>query len=141
MYGLLADLVVALHVAYVGFVVLGLAAVVLGRVLGWGWVRNPWFRCLHLLLIGVVAVEAVLVIECPLTVWERDLRAWAGQPVSGDSFVARLMHVVLFFDAPAWVFTALHIGFALLVLSTFWLVPVRWRRPTPEGMSPAEGGG
>ena len=55
-YITLANLVVALHVGYVGFVVVGLLLIVLGLIFGWAWVRNPWFRGLHLLAITIVAV-------------------------------------------------------------------------------------
>ena len=40
----LADLIVVLHAAYVSFVVFGLAAILLGVVFRWRWVRNVWFR-------------------------------------------------------------------------------------------------
>ena len=33
-----------LHVVYVAFVVLGMAAILAGIALGWQWVRNFWFR-------------------------------------------------------------------------------------------------
>ena len=43
-YRFLADAVLAVHFAYVAFVVLGMAAILLGIALGWRWVRNFWFR-------------------------------------------------------------------------------------------------
>src|SRR5262249_11268514 len=67
-YGLLADLIVAIHVGYVGVVVFGLLAILIGGPLGWRWVRNPWFRVIHLLMILIVATEAIWDITCPLTV-------------------------------------------------------------------------
>ena len=78
-YALAADVLVAAHVGYVGFVVLGQLAVVVGIASHWGWIRNPWFRVIHLLAISVVAAEAILGLHCPWTTWERDLRALAGQ--------------------------------------------------------------
>jgi hypothetical protein len=38
-YSFLADVVVALHVAYVGFVVVGLLLILLGLPLRWSWGR------------------------------------------------------------------------------------------------------
>jgi hypothetical protein len=128
-YGFLADLLVAIHVAYVGFVVLGQLAILVGLALGWRWVRNPWFRWAHLAAILIVGLEAVFAITCPLTRWEVDLRRLAGQTPSGDTFVGRLLNDLIFFDAPPWVLTGLHIGFAVLVLATFVLAPPRRRRP------------
>ena len=40
----LADGVVALHVSYVAFVVLGQLLILAGVVFRWQWVRNFWFR-------------------------------------------------------------------------------------------------
>ena len=128
-YWLLADVVVAVHMAYVSFVVFGQLAIFLGVLLRWQWIRNPWFRWVHLAMITIVAVEAVLDITCPLTTWEYNLRVLARQQVAEGSFMGRLLHHLMFFSAPQWVFTASYISFALLVLATFWLAPPRpWRR-------------
>ncbi len=124
-YGLLADGIVALHVAYVSYVVLGQLAIWLGLALGWRWVRNRWFRWTHLLMIAIVAGEAILGIECPLTRWERNLRELAGQATSGESFVGRLLHELIFVSWPPWVVNGLHVVFALVVLGTFVLAPPR----------------
>ncbi|MFN4260750.1 MAG: DUF2784 domain-containing protein [Gemmataceae bacterium] len=126
-YALLADIVVAVHVAYVAFVVLGQIAILIGLLFGWGWVRNVWFRLAHLLAIGIVAGEALWNIECPLTVWERQLRTLAGQQAVEGTFVGRLMHNLLYYDCEPWVFTVLHLAFAVVVLATFILAPPRWR--------------
>src|SRR3990170_7574289 len=125
-YALAADVLVAAHVGYVGFVVLGQLAVVVGIARHWGWIRNPWFRVIHLFAISVVAAEAIFGLHCPWTTWERDLRALAGQTTSDISFVGRLIHQVLFVDVPLSVLNACHIGFALLVALTFVLAPPRW---------------
>ena len=130
-YGYLADLIVFFHAAYVAFVVFGLLAILLGSVLRWQWIRNPWFRVIHLLMIAVVAVEAAFGWKCPLTDWEDQLRGLAGQPISGETFVGRLLHSVIFYNAPGWAWTVLYVGFALLVLSTFYFAPVRWRKALP----------
>jgi hypothetical protein len=127
-YALLADIVVALHLAYVSFVLFGQLAVCVGWLRGWHWVRNPWFRVAHLLAITVVAAEAVLALPCPLTVWEDRLRELAGQPLEAGSFIGRLLHDLLFYEFAPWVFTTCYVGFALLVLATFWLVPPRFVR-------------
>jgi hypothetical protein len=122
-YGILADAIVAVHVAYVGYVVLGQLAIWLGLLLRWRWVRNPYFRWTHLVMMTIVGLEAALNIECPLTRWERSLRELAGEPISGESFVGRLLHDLIFVDWPSWAVNCLHIGFALLVLGTFVLAP------------------
>jgi len=135
-YGLLADVIVAIHVAYVSYVVFGQLAIFAGVVLRWQWIRNFWFRLTHLVAISIVAFEAVMNIPCPLTVWEDRLRRLAGQPVTGETFVGRLLHYLIFYDWPPWAFTVLYVGFALLVLATFVFAPPRWRRPLAAPAKP-----
>ncbi len=69
-YGIAADLVVAVHVAYVAYVVLGQLAILVAAPFKRQWARNPWFRFTHLGAIAVVAYEAIRGLRCPLTVWE-----------------------------------------------------------------------
>jgi hypothetical protein len=126
-YRWLADLLAAAHVGYVLFVVLGLAAIYLGRLLGWSWVHNRWFRSIHFLMIAIVAFEAIFNLACPLTTWETALRQLGGEATSEGTFIERMLHALLFPDLPKWAFPMMHIGFGVIVLSTFWLVPVRWR--------------
>ena len=144
-YRLVADLTLVVHAGVVAFVVLGLAAVWVGRFAGWDWVRGRWFRGLHLLTIGVVAGQALLGIMCPLTTWEAALRDRAGQAWSyGEAgFVAHWLHRFLFFHAAPWVFTAAYAGFAGLVIASLWAVPVRWRgaRGGPSGSRTSRAGG
>lgn len=115
----LADIVLVLHFAFVAFVVGGLALVWLGAAAGWRWVRNFWFRAAHLGAIAFVAAEAILGIWCPLTLWEARLRGADTE----KSFFAQWIHRILYYDWPEWVFTILHVGFALVVAATWWLVP------------------
>lgn len=127
-YAALADAVVVLHLAYVSYIVFGLLAILIGRLRRWNWVRNPWFRLTHVLAIVVVALEAVFDVRCPLTVWEHQLREAAGQPRPEGEFIGQIVHRLMFFDLPPWVFTSAYVSFALLVLATFLFVPVRFRR-------------
>src|SRR2546430_6136815 len=45
---MVADLLLGVHFAIAAFIVGGLLLVWAGAARGWGWVRNPWFRYLHL---------------------------------------------------------------------------------------------
>jgi Protein of Unknown function (DUF2784) len=126
-YSILADVLVAIHVAYVAFVVFGQLAILVGIGRGWRWIRNWWFRLAHLAAIVVVALEAVFGIDCPLTIWEADLRALAGEQVTGESFVGRLLHGAIFVDMPIWALNMIHISFAVVVIATFVVAPPRRR--------------
>ena len=123
MYGVLADLVVAVHAAYVVFVVGGELAVLAGWLLGWGWTRNRVFRLLHLAAIALVVVEVLTGTLCPLTVLENHLRRLAGGEGYELSFIGYWLDRVLFYRAPGWVFTLAYASFGLLVALTFWRYP------------------
>ena len=125
LYAILADAVVVLHVAYVTVIVVGLVLILVGWWRNWKWVRNVWFRALHLTMIMVVVVEALVGIVCPLTTWEQGLRRLAGEATYTGSFLGRWAHEVLFFELPPWVFTTIYCLFGALVLAVCWLVPPR----------------
>ncbi len=127
-YRLLADIIVVIHAAYVGFVVLGLLAILLGILFRWEWIRNFYFRLIHLIMIGVVAAESLLGIVCPLTVWENQLRRLGGGDPHPEGFIAYWAHELLFFEAPSWVFTLSYCLFAALVVATWLLAPPHWPR-------------
>jgi hypothetical protein len=118
---LVADAVLVLHFAIAAFVTLGLPAVWVGAALGWAWVRNRAFRYLHLGAIGFVAAEALLGIACPVTVWENMLRG-GSQP---EAFIARWVNRLLYYDAPAWMFTTAYVAWSVATLATLFLVPPR----------------
>jgi polyferredoxin len=118
---LLADALLVVHFLIAAFVVAGLVLVWVGAALGWRWVRNPWFRYLHLAAIAFVAGEALLGIACPLTVWEDLLRGG----LRPESFVARWVHRFLYYRAPEWIFTTAYALWTLATLLTLWLVPPR----------------
>jgi hypothetical protein len=128
-YRVLADLVVAVHSAYVAFVVVGFVLILLGVLFRWPWVRHFWFRVAHLVAIAVVAGEAVLGVECPLTTLEQHLRNLGGEPTRGGTFVGNLLHDLIFIQAPPWAYTAAYVALALVVAATFALAPPRGRTP------------
>ena len=130
---LAADLLLFGHVLFVAFVVVGLALILIGKPLHWGWVRNPWFRIAHLTAIGIVALQSWVGIICPLTTWEMTLREYAGDSTYSGSFIAHWLESLLYFQAPAWVFTVCYTVFAaIVVVSWFWV------RPRPFGRRSAE---
>ena len=115
----LADAVLVVHAALVLFIVGGLAAIWLGAAFNWRWVRGRAFRGVHLAAIGVVALLALLGIACPLTVLEDALRHDTG---ATQGFVQRWVGRLLYYELPAWVFTAAYVAFAALVALTWRLV-------------------
>lgn len=120
---MVADLLLVVHFLIAAFIAGGLVLVWIGAALDWAWVRNRWFRYLHLGAIVFVAGEAVLGVACPLTVWEDMLRG----NLRPESFVGRWVHYFLYYRAPEWVFTVAYVAWAAASALTLVLVPPRRR--------------
>jgi hypothetical protein len=127
-YQLLADAVLALHLAIVVFVVAGMVLIVAGNRAGWGWVNALWFRSLHLLTIGVVAAQAWLGVVCPLTTFEMWLRSRANASTYRGNFIEHWLQALLYWEAPAWVFAIAYSAFGLAVTLAWWRYPPAWRK-------------
>jgi hypothetical protein len=121
MRSFLADLILIVHFAFVSFVVGGLGVIWAGAIAGWNRVRDLRFRVAHLAAVLFVMAESLAGILCPLTVWEDALRG----RTEDQSFVARLIHRVLFYDLPEWLFTVAYCVFAAAVIATWWAIPPR----------------
>lgn len=129
-----ADAVLLVHVGFVAFVLLGLLCILAGGALRWQWVRNPWFRLLHLVAIGIVVLQSWLGALCPLTTLEMALRQKAGEATYSGSFIAHWLNSLLYIEAPMWMFAVAYTMFGLLVAVSWVLVRPRrlhraaWRR-------------
>lgn len=130
---LAADAILLLHVLFVGFVVFGLFLILLGGIFGWPWVRNPWFRILHVVAIGIVVIQSWIGAICPLTAWEMALRTQAGDTIYAGSFIGYWLGRILYYQAPPWVFVVSYTLFAVLVAVSWCLI-----RPRPFDRVPAD---
>ncbi|SOD18371.1 DUF2784 domain-containing protein [Nitrosomonas ureae] len=118
---LLADIVLIIHFLYVLFVVGSLPIIWIGAWLKLTFVRNPWFRYLHLAAILFVVGESLLGIACPLTLWENSLR----QIETDKSFIQHWLHFIIFYNVPETILAIIYSLFAGLVAMTFKWVPIR----------------
>ena len=130
LFCVLSDLVLILHTLFVVFVVFGLVLILWGGFSGWRWVKNPWFRLTHLLAIGIVIAQTWLGMLCPLTILEMAFRTQAGDAAYTGSFIAHWLGVLLYYEAPWWVFTICYTVFGLVVVGSWFIV-----RPQPFGKS------
>jgi hypothetical protein len=146
MYGYLADLMVFAHLLYVAYVLVGQLAIIVASAFQWQWGRNRWFRLTHLLAIAIVALEAVMGWQCPLTKWEYQLRELAGQPFDGsETFMGRIVHSIMFPTGPGGqplpeiFFTMLYIAMLIIVVQGLVMYPPRLRKsaPAPDGTAAA----
>jgi len=124
----LADFILVLHTLFIVFVVAGFALIVIGMFRRWRWIKNLWFRILHLLAIAFVVAESWFGGICPLTEWESRLREAAGGAGYSDSFIQHWLQRLVFYDFPPWVFTAAYTAFGILVLLAWILVPPKFSR-------------
>jgi len=131
----IADAIVAVHLAYVAFVVLGELGILLGVWRRWLWIRRPWLRRVHLVCAWIPALEGLAGITCPLTALENALREGEGWQRMG--FLARILRKVLIWECDPHVFTASYLAFAALVTLTYVLVRPRPRHPVTRREAPA----
>ena len=131
-YQLLADAVLVLHFAIVAFVVGGLVLTIIGNLSAWRWVNALWFRLAHLVAIAVVVAEAWFGATCPLTSLEMWLRTHARAATYSSSFIEHWLQRLLYYEAPAWVFTLGYTLFGLLVAATWWRFPPTSKRRRNE---------
>ena len=131
---LAADVILLLHVLFVVFVVFGLLLIFVGKVRVWRWIRNPWFRLMHLVAISVVVVQSWLGVVCPLTTFEMALRSRAADTVYSGSFVAYWFEKLLYFQLPPWVFVVCYMIFGVIVgASWFWIRPRSFNKRARSG--------
>ena len=114
---ILADAVLAAHLAIILFNGFGLIAVPIGAIRGWWFVRVRWWRVLHVVLLAAVAVQAALGRACILTLWQRAL---GGAAFDRAPLIARWVNGLIYWPLPIWVFAALYLivfSYALALLS------------------------
>jgi len=119
---LLAEAVLAAHLAIILFNLFGLIVVPLGAARGWRFVHVAWWRVLHLALLAAVAAQALAGRACVLTVWESKLAVGAASPAP---LIMGWVDRLIYWRLPIWVFAALYalvFGYALALL---WLAPLR----------------
>ncbi len=110
-YGLLADVVVVIHLGFIAFVAVG-------GFLAWRW---PWLLWLHVPAIIYALVIVTVGFDCPLTPLERGLRHAAGQRGYAGGFVKHYLTGVVYPDrqlalAQAVVAAAVLAGYAGLFI-------------------------
>jgi hypothetical protein len=115
----LAALVLAVHLAVIGFNLFGLVAIPLGAWRGWEFVRVRWWRALHLASLAVVALQALAGRACFLTIWQDDMSGVATE----QPLVMRVVNGLIYWPLPMWVFTAAYAAVFVYVLALWKLVP------------------
>ena len=121
---LVADLVLIIHFSIVFFLVFGLVALPIGYLRNYSWTRNAKFRAAHMLLMGLITIEASLGITCPLTTIENALRQIEYQ----KSFVAYWVSRFIYWDLPTY-------SFVILYCSCFIWSLLFWKLHPPRSLN------
>ncbi len=128
LYALLSDVVVVIHFLYALTIIVGLVLIYAGKFLKWRFVRNPVFRLIHITMIMIVAFESIFHIECPLTYIEYKLLSLAKIHHQNTPFIAGFVNKILFWNLPNEFFDILYIGIAVVILLSFVIVPVDFKK-------------
>lgn len=125
----IADLILIVHFLYFLGVVVPVPLILIGRFCRWAFVRNIWFRRIHLTMLLAIVVQVPFQILCPLTVWEQHLRDRHGKTGPGESFIAHWVGRLLYYDFPLWIFSILYLTFGLLVILLYFRIPPKRKNP------------
>jgi hypothetical protein len=118
-YQLIADALLALHLAYIAFVLLGGLLVL----------RHPRLAWLHLPAVAWGALVEFMNWLCPLTTWENHFHALAGGGAYQGDFVWHYLLQVIYPAGLTANVQALLGAIVVAVNSAFYaVVIVRWRR-------------
>ena len=120
---LLSRVILVLHFAFVLGVILPIPLILIGAWRRWKWIRNLKLRIIHLAMIGIVTLEALIGIFCPLTVWEQALRRSAGEESYEGSFVGYWLSRILYYDFEPWIFTLAYCILSALILALYFFIP------------------
>lgn len=114
--GVLADLVVALHLGFILFAVLG-------GMLALQWRRVAWVHVPAVLWGGYIEITAGV---CPLTPLENRLRATAGEATYGGDFIGHYLAAIVY---PEGLTSGVQLALGvLLVLVNVVVYALVWRR-------------
>jgi Protein of Unknown function (DUF2784) len=117
---ILAEFILAAHIAVILFNIFGLIAIPLGGFYGWRFVRVRWWRLLHLVLLGIVALQAVAGRACILTLLQA---AAANGAASPTPLIVGWVNRMIYWPLPLWVFAVLYLVIFGYALALLWLVP------------------
>jgi hypothetical protein len=123
LYSIAISAVYAIHLIYALVIIIGFILILVGFFAGWRWIRNFAFRLIHLLMIGIVAVESMFNAECPLTWLEYKLMSLDHVKHSSMPFIAGIVNRILYYNFPIWLFNLIYIAFGATVLIVWFAIP------------------
>ena len=123
---LIADIILVIHFAFIAFLIVGQALMMIGYSRNWRWATSRALRGVHIACTLYVVFQTWAGQWCPLTLLENRFRQSAGQRAYGSSFIQDWMGRLIYYDLPPWVFTVTYTAFGALVI-IYWLLLERKR--------------
>ena len=97
------------------FMILSFFLIPLGYYQKWEWVKNKYYRLIHLVLMGIIFIETILGFMCPLTILENFLR----NDIEINNKITQIIHQIMYWDLPTYQFIILYL-LSLLYLIFLW---------------------
>ena len=117
---LFSEIVLLFHFCIFLFIILSFFLIPLGYQQKWEWVKNKYYRLIHIILMGVIFVETALGFMCPLTVLEHFLR----NDTKINNKFTEIIHEIMYWDLSSYQFIILYLfSFLYLVILWFFFKP------------------
>ena len=113
---ILSEIVLLLHFSIFLFMILSFILIPYGYFKKWEWVKNIYFRSIHLILMGIILIETILGFMCPLTILENFLRA----DKKIDNIFSKIIHQIMYWDLTNYQFIILYL-LSLSYIIFLWL--------------------
>ena len=117
---LFSEIILLLHLLIFLFITFSFILIPIGYFQKWEWVKNKYYRSIHLILMGIVSIETILGFMCPLTILENYFR----DDIKVDNKLTEIAHQILYWDLPNYQFIILYIlSFSYLIFLWFFFKP------------------
>ena len=117
---LFSEIILLLHLLIFLFITLSFILIPIGYFQKWEWVKNKYYRSIHLILMGIISIETILGFMCPLTILENYFR----DDIKVDNKLTEIAHQILYWDLPNYQFIILYlVSFSYLIFLWFFFKP------------------
>ena len=110
-----SEIVLLFHFCIFLFIITSFIFIPLGYHKKWKWVKNKYYRLIHLVLMGIIFIETILGFMCPLTILENFLR----NDIKINNKITQIIHQIMYWDLPTYQFIILYL-LSLLYLIFLW---------------------
>ena len=114
------EIVLFFHFFIFLFITFSFFLIPFGYFKKWEWVKNKYYRLIHLVLMGIILIETILGFMCPLTILENFLR----NNIEVDNNLTQIIHQIMYWNLPNYQFIILYIlSFSYLIFLWFFFKP------------------